>query len=363
MPCARHSSLPVFSRAEHQQLYQRCAARCPWHADAFGRTQACSTSSCAGWGCRHLTDRVRELPLSVAARLVAPADVPALLAALLDDPPWELRLRGKGENGKGAKGKGAGRELQRFERGEWRAVEDKLKLCQHDIQVRHCCLCEPCRKVYPCEPGANQRYMLCSLGVMHANQAVSVPSNPWCSCNNLAIDPRVRKHTSAAILWQDTRTCGAAGVAGAQQPPVRARHDGALHPGRPPLGSPAAPAPPAERGAPLSITPASTHKRIWDLHSDTIHLATSHHVATYSMVLPFSSVHIEFDHRLPDDHSGVALQVALEQVPVLRPMAQLLDAMDAGYGAPGQDNSSARLIMEQVGAQIRADIDSAAHGC
>lgn len=77
--------------------------------------------------------------MSVAARLVAPADVPALLAALLDEPPWERRLRGKGENGKAANGKGAGRELQRFECGEWRAVADKLKLCQHDIQVRHCC--------------------------------------------------------------------------------------------------------------------------------------------------------------------------------------------------------------------------------
>ena len=97
-------------------------------------------------GCRHLTDRIRELPLSVAARLVAPADVPALLAALLDEPPWERRRRGKGEKGKGASGKaatgkgasgkGANRGLQRFERGEWRAVEDKLKLCQHDIQVQ-----------------------------------------------------------------------------------------------------------------------------------------------------------------------------------------------------------------------------------
>jgi hypothetical protein len=107
----------------------------------------CSTSTCVGSCCRHLTDRIRELPLSVAARLVAPADVPALLAALLDDPPWERRVRVKGGNGKGASGKGAdgkassgkgpSRGLQRFERGEWRAVEDKLKLCQHDIQVRH----------------------------------------------------------------------------------------------------------------------------------------------------------------------------------------------------------------------------------
>ena len=85
----------------------------------------------------------------MAARLVAPADVPALLAALLDEPPWERRLRGKGENGKGAdgkapSGKAPSRGLQRFERGEWRAVEDKLKLCQHDIQVQHCCLDEPC---------------------------------------------------------------------------------------------------------------------------------------------------------------------------------------------------------------------------
>jgi hypothetical protein len=74
---------------------------------------------------------------------VAPADVPALLAALLDEPPWERRLRAKGENrkgtnGKGTNGKGPGRGLQRFERGEWRATDDKLKLCQHDIQVWQC---------------------------------------------------------------------------------------------------------------------------------------------------------------------------------------------------------------------------------
>jgi hypothetical protein len=47
----------------------------------------------------------------------------------------------------------------------------------------------------------------------------------------------------------------------------------------------------------------------------------------------------------------VPWQVALEQVPVLRPTAQLLDALEAGYGAPGQDDSSARLIMEQASVQ------------
>jgi hypothetical protein len=125
--------------------------QCMWvHVSMSQGRSTRSTSSCAGCGCRHLTDRVSELPLSVAARLVAPADMPALLAALLDEPPWERRLRAKRENGKGAEGKGAdgkainrkapngkgpNRGLQRFERGEWRAVEDKLKLCQHDIQV------------------------------------------------------------------------------------------------------------------------------------------------------------------------------------------------------------------------------------
>jgi hypothetical protein len=49
------------------------------------------------------------------------------------------------------------------------------------------------------------------------------------------------------------------------------------------------------------------------------------------------------------------LQVALEQVPVLRPVSQLLDALEAGYGATGQDDSSARLIMEQVSARISAE--------
>lgn len=49
-----------------------------------------------------------------------------LLAALLDNPPWERRLRGKGPKG-----------LQRYERGEWRPVEDRMQLCQHDIQVKH----------------------------------------------------------------------------------------------------------------------------------------------------------------------------------------------------------------------------------
>lgn len=73
--------------------------------------------------------------------------------------------------------------------------------------------------------------------------------------------------------------------------------------------------------------------------------------------------YVDPDHWLPDDHSSVPLQVALEQVPVLRPMAQLLDALEAGYGAPGQDDSSARLIMEQVSAQISAEVDNALHGC
>lgn len=45
-------------------------------------------------------------------------------AALLDDPPWERRLRGKGPKG-----------LQRYEDGDWRPAPDRLRRCQYDIQV------------------------------------------------------------------------------------------------------------------------------------------------------------------------------------------------------------------------------------
>jgi hypothetical protein len=45
---------------------------------------------------------------------------------------------------------------------------------------------------------------------------------------------------------------------------------------------------------------------------------------------------------------GAVLQAALEQVPVLRQTAQLLDALEAGCGAQGQDDNRARLIMEQA---------------
>lgn len=69
---------------------------------------------------RYLTDRMTELPLSVAARMIAPNDTPALLAALLDEPPWERRVKGKG--------------LQRWEGGGW-AAADRLRLSQCDIQV------------------------------------------------------------------------------------------------------------------------------------------------------------------------------------------------------------------------------------
>lgn len=61
-----------------------------------------------------------ELPLSVAARTIAPNDAPALLAALLESPPWERRVKGKG--------------LQRWEGGGWRS-SDRLLLSQCDIQV------------------------------------------------------------------------------------------------------------------------------------------------------------------------------------------------------------------------------------
>ncbi len=60
------------------------------------------------------------LPLGLAARLLAPADTPALLAALLDDPPWERRTA---------------RGLRRFESGTWRPA-DRLRLSQTAIQAR-----------------------------------------------------------------------------------------------------------------------------------------------------------------------------------------------------------------------------------
>jgi hypothetical protein len=86
--------------------------------------------------------------------------------------------------------------------------------------------------------------------------------------------------------------------------------------------------------------------------------AAMHSTTFFSQAL---SMHVVFHHWPQGDHGSVCLQVALEQVPVLRPTAQLLDALEAGYGAPGQDDSSARLIMEQASAQPdRCELDVAA---
>lgn len=60
------------------------------------------------------------LPLGLPARLVAPSDTPALLAAVLDGAPWEHRTA---------------RGLLRYEGGMWRAA-DRLRLSQTAIQAR-----------------------------------------------------------------------------------------------------------------------------------------------------------------------------------------------------------------------------------
>lgn len=69
---------------------------------------------------RYLTERAGVVPLGLHARLMAPADVPLLLMALLDEPPWERRSE-----------KGI---IHRFEGGVWQP-SDRLRLGQIAVQV------------------------------------------------------------------------------------------------------------------------------------------------------------------------------------------------------------------------------------
>lgn len=79
-------------------------------------------SDTAGALCRYLTETAAAVPLGLHTRLMAPADAPLLLMALLDEPPWECRSE-----------KGV---THRFEGGVWQPA-DRLRLGQIAVQVSH----------------------------------------------------------------------------------------------------------------------------------------------------------------------------------------------------------------------------------